>query len=357
MRKDGESSLLPIDPEIEKTCKQNRRAKKTQSTMAEPAPERPLMEYVQPTVQGYRSAIKNPSVEGNRSFEIKLGMINMVQQNQFSGAPNEDPNEHIANFNELCDTFQIHNISTDAIRLRLFPFSLRDRAKSWLKSLPADSIESWEDLCNVFFAKFFPFEKTARLRNEIHSFGQWDGESLHEAWARFKEMLRKCPHHGVTLPIQLQIFYYGLLSSTKTLVNTAAGGTVLTKTPTEFQELLNELARGNDQCPVEKRIMKPPPTSANATTSTPDVEAIRAVTAELAELKKQLKEMQATTHAMHSAPEPCFWCNGPHFTDDCPNANECQADNANFVGNYNRPTFQNSNNYYSGARNNHPNLA
>ena len=49
-----------------------------------------------------------------------------------------------------------------------------------------------------------------------------DGESLHEAWARFKEMLRKCPNHGVSLPVQLQTFYYGLLTSTKTLVNTAA---------------------------------------------------------------------------------------------------------------------------------------
>lgn len=45
-------------------------------------------------------------------------------------------------------------------------------------------------------------------------------------------------------------------------------------------------------------------------------------------------------------PELCFWCNGPHLTE-----------NANYMGNYNRPTFQNSNSYNIEARNSHPNFA
>ena len=292
MRKDGDSSLLPIDSEIEKTCKRNRKEKKKdideedieEEIMANE--ERPLIDYVLPTTQGYRPAIVNPAIGGNQSFEIKTGTINMIQQNQFSGAPNEDPNEHISNFNELCGTFQIHNINADAIRLRLFLFSLRDRAKAWLNSLPPDSITTWEGLCNTFLAKFFPFEKTARLRNAIHSFAQMDGESLHEAWTRFKEMLRKCPNHGVSLPVQLQTFYYGLLTSTKTLVNTAAGGTVLTKTPSEFQALLEELACSNDQCPIERRIMKAGPATAQAAMTTIDPETMQQMTIEMRTSKR-----------------------------------------------------------------------
>ena len=76
--------------------------------------EKPLIDNILPSTNGYRLAIVNPTIEGNRGFEIKMAIINMSQQNQFLGAPKEDPNEHISNFNELCGTFQVHNISADA---------------------------------------------------------------------------------------------------------------------------------------------------------------------------------------------------------------------------------------------------
>ncbi|XP_062076363.1 uncharacterized protein LOC133781409 [Humulus lupulus] len=58
-------------------------------------------------------------------------MIQMVQTSvQFGGLPNEDPNLHIVNFLELRATFKFNGVSDDAIRLRLFPFSLWDRAKN-----------------------------------------------------------------------------------------------------------------------------------------------------------------------------------------------------------------------------------
>ena len=49
----------------------------------------------------------------------------MVQQFvQFDRLQDEDPNAHIANLLEVCDTFKINGATNDAIRLRLFPFSL-----------------------------------------------------------------------------------------------------------------------------------------------------------------------------------------------------------------------------------------
>ena len=42
----------------------------------------------------------------------------------------ENPNNHIASFLEKCDTIKINEFSIDAIYLRLFPFSLKDKAKS-----------------------------------------------------------------------------------------------------------------------------------------------------------------------------------------------------------------------------------
>ena len=68
-------------------------------------------------------------------------MLQMIQTSvQFNGLPHEDPNAHIANFIEICDTFKYNGVSDDAVRLRLFPFSLKDRAKNWLNSLPGGSI-------------------------------------------------------------------------------------------------------------------------------------------------------------------------------------------------------------------------
>ncbi|GJR65091.1 zinc finger, CCHC-type containing protein [Tanacetum coccineum] len=77
-------------------------------------------------------------------------------------------------------------------RLRLFQFSLRDQASNWLERLPTGSITIWEDLTTRFLAQFFPPGRTAKLRNNILMFQQHQGESLLEAWTRFKDLLQKC---------------------------------------------------------------------------------------------------------------------------------------------------------------------
>ncbi|GKA76481.1 zinc finger, CCHC-type containing protein [Tanacetum coccineum] len=92
------------------------------------------------------------------------------------------------------------------MRLRLFQFSLRGQARNWLKHLPAGSITTWEDLTTRFLAQFFPPGRTAKLRNDILMFQQHHGESIFEAWTRFKDLLQKVPYHGIDLWLQVQIF-------------------------------------------------------------------------------------------------------------------------------------------------------
>ena len=123
------------------------------------------------------------------NFEIKSAIIQMIQMSvQFSG-PNDDPNSYIVNFLEICDTFKYNGVSEDAIRLRLFPFSLKDRVKEWLNSLPASSITTWNDLAQKILSKYFSSAKTAKLRNDITTFSQFGNESLYKSWERFKELL------------------------------------------------------------------------------------------------------------------------------------------------------------------------
>ena len=116
---------------------------------------------------------------------------------QFNGMLYKYPHLHFKLFLEVSDTFEIVGASHEALRLRLFPFSLGDRVRSWLNSLPSYSITAYNDLANKFLMKYFPPTKNAKLRNEITSFHQLENESLYDAWERFKELLKICPHYGI----------------------------------------------------------------------------------------------------------------------------------------------------------------
>ena len=82
---------------------------------------RALRDFAPPQVTGIRSVIR---IEAT-NFEIKPTILQMIQTSiQFHGLPSDDPNAHIASFLEICDTFKHNCVTDDAIRLRLFPFSL-----------------------------------------------------------------------------------------------------------------------------------------------------------------------------------------------------------------------------------------
>lgn len=118
--------------------------------------QKSLWDYVMPNVTDIQLSIKRPAINAN-SFKIKLVTIQMLHNTcQFGGSSIDDPNEHILSFLEVCDTFKFNNVSEDAVRLRMFPFTLKDKARSWLHSLPPGSITTWDDLAQKFLAKFFP---------------------------------------------------------------------------------------------------------------------------------------------------------------------------------------------------------
>ena len=85
----------------------------------------------------------------------------------------------------------------------------------------------------AFLNKYFSQGKNAKLRIDITSFRQQKVESLYELWERFRDLLRKCPHHGLPDWLIVQIFYNGLCFSTKTIIDAAAGRALMGKSPQE----------------------------------------------------------------------------------------------------------------------------
>jgi hypothetical protein len=93
----------------------------------------------------------------------------MVQQNLFCSKALEDSNTHLQHFLEICNTFTIRGVIQDAVRLRLFPFSLLGKMKQWFYS-NEEVVSTWEKCSNAFLTKFFPLGKTNAFQNKISTF-------------------------------------------------------------------------------------------------------------------------------------------------------------------------------------------
>ncbi|GJX98927.1 hypothetical protein Tco_0355946 [Tanacetum coccineum] len=83
---------------------------------------------------------------------------------------------------------------------------------------------------------------TAKLRNDILMFQQHHGESLSEAWTRFKDLLQKVPHHGIDLWLQVQFFYDHVNPVTRRTIDQSAGGKLRDLNAEESWALLQDLA-------------------------------------------------------------------------------------------------------------------
>ena len=103
----------------------------------------------------------------------------------------------------------------------------------------------------MFLARYFPPSKTVVLRNQITRFTQNQGESLFEAWERYKDLLRSCSHHGQEKWLIIHTFYNGLIYNTKMTIDAFTGGALMNKPYPEACALIEDMAQNHYQWGTE----------------------------------------------------------------------------------------------------------
>ncbi|GJS90533.1 reverse transcriptase domain-containing protein [Tanacetum coccineum] len=279
------------------------------------ADNRTMAQLLEAPTEGYEDAIVVPEITAN-NFEIKHGLLNLVQNKQFFGHDKEDPYAYIRYFNKITSTMKFPNVPSTSVKLMLFPFSLEGAARIWLEKEPPQSILTWDDLVSKFINKFFPPSKTTNLRNEITRFQQKFDETFYEAWDRFNDLLRGCPHHGFSELHQIDTFYNSLNSNDQDSLNSAAGGNFLDKMPRECLKIIESKSK------VRQSRSKAIVSKVSTSSSTP------AVSSDVAELKDMVRALILDKKNQTPAPAPvkaveqsCVTCGGGHSYQNCPATN------------------------------------
>ncbi|XP_035830067.1 uncharacterized protein LOC118479576 [Helianthus annuus] len=264
----------------------------------------------------------SPIVCERRMFDCKPHYINILPY--FNGRSNDEPYTHLAEFSSICNTIGGHNFALEEVKLRLFQFSLKDKAKEWFLTLLANSIRTWGEMQQAFLDEYYSMAKTDDARDEIRSFRQLSGEPLHEAFTRFKELMRKCPHHQIEKWELVKCFVRGLDNNTWNCLESTSNGTLLSNHEDDDWEFLERMSKRSKEKESADRAKKHP-----ISRSLPDLDSkdqISTLEREMARMKK--KEVNAVQFAV------CEECGDiGHRTEQCPTGTSDYTEEVNQIGN------------------------
>nr|GFA13824.1 reverse transcriptase domain-containing protein [Tanacetum cinerariifolium] len=157
-----------------------------------------------------------------------------------------------------------------------------------IPEITANNFELKHSLIN----QFFPPSKTTNLRNEITRFQQRFDESFYDAWERFNDLLRACPHHGFSELHQLDTFYNALNVNDQDSLNSAAGGNFLDKMPRECLKIIESKSK------VRQLRAKAFVAKVGTSSSTP------VISSDVAELKDMVRALLLDKKNQSPAPTP-----------------------------------------------------
>nr|GEU59382.1 reverse transcriptase domain-containing protein [Tanacetum cinerariifolium] len=184
----------------------------------------------------------------------------------------------------------------------------------------------------------FPPSKTTHLKNEIFRFTQRFEETFGEAWERFKEMLRACPHHGFTELSQIDTFFNGLNDNDQDSLNATAGGNLLSKTTREALQIIENKSKVR-YLRKKPNVSRMNITSRENTSKTDD--RIDKLANQISTLVDIFAKKVVTPTSVKAVEESCVTCCGPHAHYNCDATNSNQPSVFVATGTYNQVASQN----------------
>ncbi|GJZ44247.1 hypothetical protein Tco_0591502 [Tanacetum coccineum] len=195
------------------------------------ADQRTMAQLLQAPTEGYKDAIVVPAIIAD-NFELKHGLLTLIQNKPFFGHDKEDPHAHIRYFNKITST---------------------------------------------------------------------------EAWDRFKDLLRACPHHGFSELHQLDTFYNALNANDQDSLNSTTGGNFLDKMPRDCLAIIESKSKVHYS--RSKAILSKVSKSTSTPGVSPDVAELKDMVKALLLDKKNQSQAPATVKAIE---ESCVTCGGAH---------------------------------------------
>ena len=113
---------------------------------------------------------------------------------------------------------------------------------------------------------------------------------MHEVWERFKDLLHRCPHHGISKVDLLRTFYIALGNQLKTMIDASAGGSLMNKSAAEAEELIEQIAKNTFNWHNERNRAKP-------VHALYELDEVSQLKAQMASLTAQFNRMQPTSSA------------------------------------------------------------
>ncbi|GJU06917.1 hypothetical protein Tco_1123347 [Tanacetum coccineum] len=225
-----------------------------------------MEQYLTLTQGNQVPGVVRPEIRGNVNFEIKSQFMQELRGDAFSGNKNDDAHEHIERVLDIISLFNI----------------------------PGE-----------FIQRYCPPSKIAKQLEDIRNFKQEGEETLYQAWERYNDLLYKCLTHDINSHQKVNIFYNGLSTMNRQLLD--SHGLILGMTPTEgliaIQTMADHSQKWHDGSPSQ------------SVCRSNNSEGMAAIVSKLDNLGREIKKLKENVHAIQVGYQ---LCGKPHLDKEWP---------------------------------------
>lgn len=158
----------------------------------------------------------------------------------FAGIEGESTHQHLKAFYGACSTLKPHNVPDENFKLKAFTFTLIIQQELGWSTKNHDRLLHWKK-CKEIFGRNTSAKKATWSEKELAGIKQKKGETLFEYLERFRSLKDGCNHLRISETLLVQYLLDGKIAIERKLLDCAAGGTVMNKSPDEIWELIEEI--------------------------------------------------------------------------------------------------------------------